>query len=172
MTVPNGSKLYKNGMFGGKFCPMHLGHRYVLEKAMNECEMLHVFIFYNTPDELKSKMRWFMEPCFRVSQMMRCIRDLLSNGADCDCVVYTINSDVYTTEEGENWYAEANYIKRKTGKIDAVYSSEPSYDPFFKKAYKNAEHIIVDKDRIRYPVHSSELRGLSDTDFNLYRWLA
>ena len=167
-----GSKRYKVGMYGGKFCPMHLGHRYVLTRAMTDCEQLHVFMFYDTPDEMRSGMRWFTDPRFRVSQIARNIRDISYTIGDCECSIHTINSKKYTMNGVEDWYAEAERIKEDVGRIDVVYSSEPSYDAFFKQAYPKAEHVIVDAERTEYPIHSADLRVMDDTDMELYGWLA
>lgn len=167
-------KKYKVGIYGGKFCPMHLGHRFVLERAMRECEELHVFMFYNTPDETESWPKWFTDTRFRLSQIYRCVRDISDGNADCDgkWTIHTINSKRYIRGGDENWFAEAFSIKQDVGKINAVYSSEQSYDRFFKTAYPDAEHVIVDPDRTNYNIHSSDLRSLDDTDEQLYRWLA
>ena len=167
-------KKYKVGMYGGKFCPMHLRHRFVLERAMRECEELHVFMFYNTPEETESRSKWFTDPRFRLSQVYRCVRDISDSNADCDCecTIHAISSKKYTIDGTEDWYAEAARIKQDAGEINAVYSSEQSYDEFFKTAYPNAEHVIVDPDRTNYNIHSSDLRPMDDTNQELYRWLA
>lgn len=167
----DGSKKYKVGMYGGKFCPMHLGHRYVLQKAMTECEEVHIIMFYNTPDEMKFWGKWFINPYFRLSQICRSFRDIRIIG-ECTCYAHFINAKKYIVNGKEDWYAEADRIKNEIGTINAVYSSEPSYDSFFKEVYPYAEHVIVDAERKKYPVHSSYLRGLDDTSEELLRWLA
>ena len=42
-----------------------------------------------------------------------------------------------------------------------MYSSEPDYDGYFKKAYPEAEHIIVDTARVDVPISSTMIRNMS-----------
>ena len=44
-------KKYKTGMYGGKFLPFHLGHRYCVETAAKECETVYVIMFCGGVDE-------------------------------------------------------------------------------------------------------------------------
>lgn len=47
--------------------------------------------------------------------------------------------------------------------FDYVYSSEPSYSDYFKRAYPFAEHIIIDTERNAVPVSATKIRNM-DTD--------
>lgn len=47
--------------------------------------------------------------------------------------------------------------------FDYVYSSEPSYDEYFKRAYPFAKHIIIDTERNAIPISATMIRNM-DTD--------
>ena len=47
--------------------------------------------------------------------------------------------------------------------FDYVYSSEPSYDEYFKRAYPFAEHIIIDTERNAVPISATMIRNM-ETD--------
>lgn len=44
--------------------------------------------------------------------------------------------------------------------FDYVYSSEPSYDEYFKRAYPFAEHIIIDTERNAVPISATMIRDM------------
>ena len=45
------NRKYHIGMHGGKFLPFHLGHRYCVEYAAAECDIVHVILLYGGKDE-------------------------------------------------------------------------------------------------------------------------
>ena len=42
-----------------------------------------------------------------------------------------------------------------------MFSSEPAYDAYFKRAYPWAKHIIIDEKRIHVPISGTEVRTLT-----------
>ncbi len=40
-------KLYKNGLVVGKFSPLHKGHEFVIQTAINRCENVIIFSYSN-----------------------------------------------------------------------------------------------------------------------------
>lgn len=166
--------MYRIGMYGGKFCPMHIGHRYVLERAMKECDTLHVFLFVNTLPERVCR-KWFTNPSFRYYQIVSNVERIKEqNFLRTNVKVHVMDSEQFKTNGVENWYAEAGYMKGliEPEHFDAVYSSEPSYDQFFKSCYPEAEHVLVDPKKEVNRISSSILRTLDDTDEELMRWIA
>ena len=71
----------------------------------------------------------------------------------------------------EDWYKEADWINGQCWFIDAVYSSEPEYDAFFKRAYPSATHVLVDPERKVVPISATKLRMEGDYSKELLRWL-
>ena len=63
----------------------------------------------------------------------------------------------------EDWDAETPLVRNVVGdKLDAVYSSEPSYDAYFKNAYPEAVHRIVDAKRIHFPISGTKIRNMKN----------
>lgn len=61
----------------------------------------------------------------------------------------------------EDWDAETPLVRRVVGdRLDAVYSSEPSYGEYFKRAYPEAVHRLVDPDRLTVPVSGTAIRKM------------
>ena len=67
-----------------------------------------------------------------------------------------------TKEDGsEDWDAETPLVRNVVGsKLDAVYSSEISYDDYFKRAYPEAVHRVVDYRRIKFPISGTKIRNM------------
>ena len=64
-----------------------------------------------------------------------------------------------------DWDAETPLVLNAIGsKFDYVFSSEPSYDEYFKRAYPFARHIIVDADRVTYPISGTKCRSMTLKD--------
>ena len=61
----------------------------------------------------------------------------------------------------EDWDAETPLVLEACGDFQAVFSSEPSYDEYFKRAYPWAEHIIVDAKREKYPISATMIRDMT-----------
>ena len=78
----------------------------------------------------------------------------------------TIDVTDLRTEGGEeDWDGETPLVRKLLGeRLDAVYSSEPSYDDYFKRAYPEAEHRLVDVPRINYPISSTAIRAMKDEE--------
>ena len=60
----------------------------------------------------------------------------------------------------EDWDAETPLVRQYVPKMDYVFSSEPQYGEYFKRAYPEATHIIVDAERTTYPISSTMIRAM------------
>ena len=62
----------------------------------------------------------------------------------------------------EDWDAETPLVREVVGKrLDAVYSSEPSYEEYFKRAYPEAIHRIADEKRKNVPISGTMIREMN-----------
>ena len=52
--------------------------------------------------------------------------------------------------------------------LDAVYSSEESYGEYFKRAYPEAIHRLVDVKRIHYPISGTKIRKMEKEDKKIW----
>ncbi len=154
-------KKYGVGMYGGKFMPFHKGHNYCIQTAVNECELVHVILFYGGDDELRI-MKNNKEEYLSVQSRIDHLNNIIKNYKNAKLSVIDI-TDVKNADGTENWDGETPLVRKVVGdKLDAVYSSEPSYDPYFKRAYPEAVHRVVDYKRIKYPISGEKIRNMKN----------
>ena len=153
-------KKYKVGFYGGKFMPFHKGHNYCIQTASIQCEKVYVILFYGGDDELeiiKNSSDDFLSYEYRLERLNNIAKQY------DNVEIATIDVTQLKLADGsEDWDAETPLVIAITGKMDAVYSSEPSYDDYFKRAYPWAEHILVDPPRITYPISGTQIRSMKN----------
>ncbi len=153
-------------MYGGKFLPFHLGHQYCVEVAAQECETVYVIMFWGSVDEeqiLKEHPENWLSLEERVRQLHR-ICQSLGTIATISPALIDISKLRYP-DGSEDWDAETPLVRKLVGnQLDAVYSSEESYGDYFRKAYPEALHRLVDIKRVHFPISSTLIREMSDSN--------
>ncbi len=157
-------KTYERGFYGGKFLPFHKGHLFCIDTMARQCEEA-VVIFFSNSEEEKEILgqehpvgREILTPADRI----RAIREACSRYDNVrfeilDCAVMHRKA----IEEGTDpWDAETPYVMETVGPFQAVYSSEPHYDDYFRRAYPFAAHILVDPPRIHVPISGTQIRDM------------
>jgi len=154
-------KKYKIGMYGGKFMPFHRGHNYCIETAIKECELVYVILFYGGADEMNI-LKNNKEEYLSVEDRIKHIKNIIKKYDNA--VLSLIDVSNLRKEDGsEDWDAETPLVRKVVGNIlDAVYSSEISYDAYFKRAYPEAVHRVVDYERKRYPISGTKIRNMKN----------
>ncbi|MBR3898471.1 MAG: adenylyltransferase/cytidyltransferase family protein [Bacilli bacterium] len=154
---------YKIGMYGGKFMPLHKGHNYCIETAAKECEKLYVIMFYGGKEEEtilkinKEKDLTVKSRKDRVIRVCKKYKNVVPNFIDI--------SKLRLVDGSEDWDAETPLVREIIGdNLNAVYSSETSYDNYFKRAYPEAVHRIVDSKRINYPISGTKIRKIKNRE--------
>lgn len=146
------------GFYGGKFMPLHKGHLYCIDTAARMCDRVVVIMFINGDDELEI-MKTHSEPELKVENRIKQLEKVCELYKNVE--FYIINDDYCRNEDGtENWDAETPLVREHVPHMNYVYSSEPSYDAYFKRAYPEAEHIIVDEKRVNYPISATMIRAM------------
>ena len=71
------------------------------------------------------------------------------------------SEDFFSTED---WDAETPLVLNACGKLNAAFSSEISYDEYFRRAYPWVEHVLVDPPRENFPISATMLRGMTEEE--------
>lgn len=164
-------KKYKIGMYGGKFMPLHLGHKYCLEVASMECEKVYAILFYGGDDEikiLKTHKEKYLSVDSRKKALIKVCKEL-SNTSEVIPVFIDV-SKCKLPDGTEDWDAETPLVREVVGKkLDAAYSSEPSYEDYFKRAYPECTHRLVDPPRKKYPISGTKIRNFKKKE-EIEKW--
>ncbi len=162
----NSVKQFHIGMYGGKFLPWHKGHAYCIETAARECDIVYVILFYGGADEeaiLKQRSESWLLVEERKARL-----DEVCRGAEglAEIIPAAIDISTLKHQDGtDDWDAETPIVRRLLGdKLDAVYSSEESYGEYFRRAYPEAVHRLVDIHRIKYPISSTMIRDMQSEE--------
>ncbi len=151
------------GMYGGKFMPFHKGHFYCIEKAVLQCDKVYVILFYGGDDEEKILAKDhsnYLSVESRIQQIQKTIQERFPKG-NVELKLIDV-SHCRDKDQKEDWDAETPLVLNAIGKMDAVYSSEPSYEAYFQRAYPWAKHILVDPPREVYPISGTKIRSMKE----------
>jgi len=147
------------GFYGGKFLPFHRGHLHCILEASSKVDELHVILFHSSKEEkdiFQSETAFgnrYLTPKIRemvIRKELRNFEHIKIHSIDCS----SIPTDLYLT----SWEKEALEVEKVIGTFDAIFSSEPMYEPIFNKLYPKAQHILIDVDRRLVPISGTQLR--------------
>jgi HTH-type transcriptional repressor of NAD biosynthesis genes len=131
----------KHGLVVGKFCPFHEGHVHLIDTAVATCGNNVTVVIYDMPGfpqfPIEKRAAW-IEDHFPYVKAIVPIKDQFNGDSSAEA------SPLYAGE------------LEKFGPFTHVFSSE-DYGPPFAEAF-GAEHVMVDQDRIRFPVSGTGIR--------------
>ena len=154
---------YATGLVVGKFCPLHIGHELVIRTALNHCEK--VIILSYTSEEFEgcdadTRENWIKNSLWE-SEIKRTEVHVL------DFVVKNTLKDNAPDDAHRHFCANylLNFVQTT---VQAVFTSE-DYGPGFAEYLSNyfstelstkvsVDHVMVDQQRVRYPISGTELR--------------
>lgn len=155
---------YGIGMYGGKFLPLHIGHAMCIAALCVECEEPHIILFANGSDEERIRPSEDLSPDRRFATLSAYVRDRYPHAH-----VHMIDVAGARNPDGsEDWDAETPLVRGILPRIDAIYSSEPSYDPYFRRAYPEAVHRLIDPGRTVIPISGTAIRAMDPQEAE--RW--
>lgn len=139
--------MYKVGMIGGSYNPLHNGHVRAIKKALTVVDELHIIIG-NIPNmddvSIQTKLKWFK---------------ILFKDYGNRIVLHTLYDDRHDKSEYtlDKWVKDSTRIKSMIGKhIDVVFCGSDYNRPDnpYKVCYKEQRIVYVDRSD-----------GISSTDF-------
>ena len=148
------------GFFGGKFIPFHKGHLHCIEVAAKLCDKVYVILF-DSPEQRPLEHGTQIDELLTVSAREKQIKESIKSYSNVEYKY--LNTDTCIDENGkEDWDKETPLVLKLIGNnFKYVFSSEPSYDAYFKRAYPWAKHIIIDEKRITVPISGTKIRSMS-----------
>lgn len=147
------------GFFGGKFMPLHKGHLYCIDTAARQCDRVVVIMFINGDDE-KEIEKENPDPLWSVENRTKQLQKVCALYPNVEFGI--IDDNLCRAPDGTiDWDLETPLVRQYIPKMDYVYSSEPGYDAYFKRAYPEAKHVIVDEKRERFPISGTMIRAMN-----------
>lgn len=135
--------MYKVGMYGGSFNPLHLGHVNNIIEASTMCEKLYVVLCYNNNEEIdhRERFKW-----------------LTTITKDMEWVKVIEIFDTSTCKDDYDWEKGRDDIVAAIGeKIDVVFCGDDYKGTNkFEKLYPNCTIYYLSRDRIK--ISSTEIR--------------
>jgi HTH-type transcriptional regulator, transcriptional repressor of NAD biosynthesis genes len=133
----------KRGLVIGKFYPPHRGHEYLIRRACERVDELHVMVFWRADETIAGELRgtWLRElfPLVKVH------------------VQFAEHRDPYNPGDEVGWQSWIEEIcSVYPGKFDFVFSSETYGNELARRL--GAEHIMVDQLREVVPISGTRVR--------------
>lgn len=136
---------YPTGLIVGRFCPPHLGHRFVIGWAAQRCERLVVYVNTREGEPVPGALR------------AQWLADMAP-----EATVVEVRHDLDTDWDDEDLWTRWIALFRahwpwpgETGP-HAVFSSDPYVDELARRL--GAEAVVVDPDRGAVPISASLIR--------------
>lgn len=150
-------KRFKSGLCLMKAYPPHLGHLFLIDSALKQCETVNVMVCTLERETIPGEIRYnWIKNHYKNKKnvnVIHCDQELPQYPSDCNSEFEFYN---------QYWVPTVySYIDH----LDAVFTSEDYGDEF--AFWLDVEHILVDKKRSTFPVSGTKIRNkpLSNWDF-------
>jgi len=152
--------MYKVGVAPGRFLPPHRGHLNAIIQAGTKVKKLYVVVCHDE-ERIRKECAENNMPYMSMNQRAMWLSKELQN-LDHIEVLTLDESDIPSYPFG--WEPWSDLLKETVPEhIDAIFGGEPSYKEGYTKYYPEAEYIIYDPERTRFPVSGTKIRE------NLYK---
>lgn len=142
-------KKYKNGLVLGKMYPFTLGHKYLIDTAIENCEKVHVIISHNKTQSIPGEVRY--------ESIKKTYQD------NANVAVYQFDDTGLPQHDYECSSLDKFYsywipqIYNLVKELDVVFTSEDYGESFAR--YLGVEHYLVDKERVKIPTSGTAVRN-------------
>jgi HTH-type transcriptional repressor of NAD biosynthesis genes len=141
-------KRFKRGMVLGKFMPLHKGHMYLIDTAIEQSEHVDIFVCSLLSDPIPGNRRnYWME---------------MEYGGRDDVDIHWVTDENPQTPEEYGDYDGfyriwCDTVYSRTSNLDVIFTSEDYGDEFAHEL--KIEHVLVDIDRNKYPISGTKVRN-------------
>jgi HTH-type transcriptional regulator, transcriptional repressor of NAD biosynthesis genes len=138
----NDRSKFSHALIVGKFAPLHRGHQFLIDTALQQSEKLTILVYANPdfPEMLQPRRANWLRQLYPQTQVLE------PPAPPPD------NADDWTHREFVRCYLQAQGIT-----IDAVFTSETYGDGFAQQL--GIEHYLVDLDRSNVPISGTQIRA-------------
>lgn len=151
------------GYYGGKFFPLHIGHLYCIKKMAKMCDKGYIILFTNGPDERNYFKNHPFEPYLSIESRIAQLEKVCQMFPNLEYRIIDC-SNLQKSDGTEDWDAETPLVRKFLPHIDFVFSSEKAYDEYFKRAFPEAKHILVDTKKETVPISATKVREMNEED--------
>lgn len=141
-------KKFKSGLVLGKMYGLHLGHLYLIDTALENCEVVHVVVCHNSTQNIPGDLRVDI-----LNQIYKGINRVK---------IYSFD-DTGLPQSDIGWDKDDFYklwvpvVYSIVPHLDVVFTSEDYGDDFAK--YLGVHHFLVDKERKKFPISGTKIRS-------------
>ncbi len=147
--------MHKTGVYFGRFLPPHRGHLNTIINASTMCEKLYVVVSFNEENtrilceednfpyiDGNTRVKWL---CQQLADLSHIVVLLLDEG------------DIHKQEN--QWQLWCELLQQTIpSKIDVLFTGEYDYTEKLEDRFPDAEVMLLDPQRSRYPIFSKEIR--------------
>lgn len=155
-------KKYEVGLVLGKFYPTHLGHLHLIDTAAEQCNIVYVMMCSLEREIIPGSIRfawlWHHYKTNTNIHIIHCTDENPQYPEDCS-----------SADEFYNKYWVPT-VRKYVGEIDVVFTSE-DYGKEFSE-YLGVDHVLVDKERITYPISGTKIRESSYDNWEFIPYFA
>jgi HTH-type transcriptional repressor of NAD biosynthesis genes len=141
--------MFKNSLVLGKIYPPTVGHLYLIDTAISQSEHTHVIMTHNPSQSIPGDVRY------------EALKAIYQNNPNV--TIYSVSDEGLPQHDNECETKDEFYsywvplVYNQVKELDAVFTSEDYGDDFAD--YLGIKHILVDKDRKKYPISGTLVRS-------------
>lgn len=138
-------KKFKNSLVFGKFYPLHKGHLYLMDTAIEQSEFTNILVCSLESESIDGYLRYSW------------VKKIYADNPNVRVIHCNDDLPQYPEEHQDFWSIWYDVVYSRIDKLDVLFTSEDYGDPFSKVL--GIEHVLVDKERTTIPVSGTAIRN-------------